>query len=96
MSSDKYERLIRAEINFAEGLWTLISCDLPGLLLANADLEAVLDDAPDAIKLLFQLNYGMTVTVHSAEYGAVSHQPKAPAQPRITPPSAFTVMRQAA
>lgn len=93
MSRDKYEWLVRTEINFADSLWTLTSCDLPGLLLAHEDINTLLDDVPDAIKLLVELNYGVKLDRVVPVSPAVD---MAAQQRSFTPPSGFTALRLAA
>jgi hypothetical protein len=93
MSTDKYEHLVRTEINFAEGIWTLTSSDLPGLLLSHEELETVVDDTPAAIQLLFELNYGLKVKVFALQpAGELARERTRP----NTPPSYFAAERMAA
>jgi hypothetical protein len=64
-ASSSYTTLINVQMEFHPEAkrYALTSTDMPGLLLAGSDLPALLADVPAAIKLLYQLNYGMNVEV---------------------------------
>lgn len=49
-----------------DGFWTITSDELPGLFLAGKDLFSISAEVPEAIKLLFSLNYNMSVDVKMA------------------------------
>ncbi len=65
MASRMYTKLINVKAEYADAgkCWALTSNDLPGLVMAGGDLDALLADLPQAIKLLFRLNYQMDVEV---------------------------------
>lgn len=65
IASRMFTKLINVRAEFADAgkCWALTSNNLPGLLLAGGDLAALLADLPNAIKLLFRLNYQMDVDV---------------------------------
>ena len=45
-----------------DGLWVMISDDLPEFYLAGKDLEMLERDIPRVIKLLLEKNYGVSVS----------------------------------
>lgn len=47
-----------------EGIWILTSDDLPGFFLAGENIDTLKENIPDAIKLLYKLNYQMEVEAH--------------------------------
>ncbi|MFH0342350.1 MAG: hypothetical protein ACHBNF_09525 [Chromatiales bacterium] len=56
--------LVEIQERFGEGaFWTITSKHLPGLFLGGQDLDALRKDLPEAIRLLFLLNYKMKVEV---------------------------------
>ena len=66
MANCNYVTVIRVSEEFKEGSWMITSDNLPGLFLAGGDLPAIRKNVPDAIKLLYKLNYGMKVEVCAA------------------------------
>jgi len=57
------------------GVFVATSRDVPGLLLAHRNREAVIGDIPAAIKLLFKLNRGEDVNVFPAEDKTADFEP---------------------
>jgi predicted RNase H-like HicB family nuclease len=65
LASSSYASLININVEYdRQGHWVLSSKDLPGLLLSGKQLDALFNDVPNAIKLLYKLNYQMDVTVN--------------------------------
>lgn len=64
MATSSYTKLIRISLCVHEDAhFTLTSEDLPEMFLAGKDVRQLLDDAPNVIKGLYRLNYGMDVEV---------------------------------
>ena len=74
--------------------WVITSDDLPGLLLGGRDLEALRADTPEAIRILFDKNYGLDVHVLRATEPRklASGVPEA----ELSPPFAWTAIPTAA
>ena len=65
--SKQYSALVRVVGKFDEdGRWTLTSPDLPGFLLRGSSLDMLFNHTPESIRMLYELNYGMRVTVSQA------------------------------
>lgn len=63
MANCKYATRLGVEHRFVDGAWLITSKDLPGLFLAGDDMDRLQSEIPEAIKLLFKLNYDMAVQV---------------------------------
>jgi hypothetical protein len=63
--SANYERTISVgmKYNSACGMFALTSPDLPGLLLAGKDPDALWDDVPAVVRALYKVSYNMDVQV---------------------------------
>jgi len=97
MASRMYARIINVRAEFADAgkCWALTSDNLPGFLLAGSDLNALLDDVPNAIKLLFRLNYQMDVEVAEVDEDGnnIARPREADAESNLKPlPRAFAAM----
>lgn len=78
MATCEYVKVIKVKEDFKDGAWLVTSDDLPGLFLAGGNVAALRKEIPDAIALLFRLNYDMQVVVRPAteEPGLVFEQHK--------------------
>lgn len=93
MTSSSYTTLINISLEHdKQGLWVLTSKDLPGLLLAGKELENLFNDVPNAIKLLYQVNYGMNVSVTPVLDDGAGMQPN---HQLIPAPTKFVTLRAA-
>lgn len=64
MATTTYSCVIQVREKLKEGgYWSVTSKDLPGLFLGGTDIDAIREEVPEAIRLLFELNYGMKVDV---------------------------------
>ena len=64
MASSNYAGEVRISEEFKEGgFFVLKSEDLSGFLLCGKDIKKLRADIPNAIKLLFKMNYEMDVEV---------------------------------
>lgn len=50
-----------------DGCWAITSKNLTGMVLAGKDIQALIADVPNAIKLLYKLNFQQTVEVALAD-----------------------------
>lgn len=67
MGHSKYAGTVKIGSELKEGgYWVVESDDLPGLVLCGKVLKKLIADVPNAIKMLFKLNYGMEVDVNPA------------------------------
>jgi predicted RNase H-like HicB family nuclease len=96
MSSTMKSHLIEVGIEYhPDGCWAISSKNLPGLVMAGKDIEALIGDLPNAIKLLYKLNYQLDVQVAIAgEDGASLHEERKSAF--IPLPSKFVALSAAA
>lgn len=96
MASSMFSRLINLSVEYnPDGCWAISSPDLPGLVLAGKDIAALLDDVPNAIRLLFKLNYQMDVQVARAEEDGPQKPKKAKQAGFIPLPHTFVALHAA-
>ena len=79
MGNSDYVQVVNVQLERKDGgYWVVSSKELPGLLLSGKLLKKLIGDIPNAIKILFKLNYEMDVEVKmSSEHPrtASSHEP---------------------
>lgn len=69
--SEKLNHLVTVRFRrTAKGHFAATSDDLPGLFLTYPTREQIVDDLPDAIRLLFKANYGEDVEVFALDSAA--------------------------
>ena len=61
-------RIIQVALRRRDG-WTVATCDaIPGLYVASPNAQEVLDDIPEAIRILFKKQHNIDVRVIDADY----------------------------
>jgi hypothetical protein len=61
---DKYGIVVFDVTEDAEGLFTATSPQLPGVCVVHRDLDRIIEDMPDIMRLWFRRNRGMEITVY--------------------------------
>jgi hypothetical protein len=72
--ADKYE-IIRFDVRRDnDGFYTAVSPDLDGVFMAHPDLDQILDDMPNLVKLWFRSNRNMAVEVFQGPLPVRDHE----------------------
>lgn len=77
-STSEHAISIRVKIDKLDGWYIATSKDLPGFILADPDREAIIDDLPESIQILYSERHGVECRVVPSEYGNPSSEGKAP------------------
>ena len=86
--------VIRIDLQKQDGWHVATSKDLPGFVLAHQDRDKLIEDVPDAVRLLYSKRHNVDCQVVESEYGDPSRARTRP--PCLLFPQGFDLSAQAA